>query len=224
MRILVVEDDIVMGNLIRQRLMADGFVADMAHDGLRAEEMAAAGVHDAVVLDLGLPGRSGLDLLRQWRRQGDLTPVIILSARGSWQEKIEGIEAGADDYLGKPFQMAELAARVKALIRRSHGTQGGLARDGFTLDESGQCVGLPGGESVQLTATEFRLLRCFMLNPGRILSKEALMDHIYDFDTVNDHNVIEVHVNHLRKKLGRETIRTLRGQGYRWAGRGGEPA
>ncbi|MBF0125489.1 MAG: response regulator transcription factor [Magnetococcales bacterium] len=195
--------------------MEQGFVVDMVHDGAEAEALAQQGVHDVIVLDLGLPSRNGLLVLRAWRRAGVSIPTIILSARNSWQEKIEGIEAGADDYLGKPFIMAELIARIKALLRRSYRhNQAPLATNSFTLDEGQQAVIWHNGGTVALTATEFRLLRCLMLSAGRIVTKEYLLDHIYDFDTDHDHNVIEVHILNLRKKIGHGMIVTKRHQGY----------
>ncbi|MBF0158604.1 MAG: response regulator transcription factor [Magnetococcales bacterium] len=217
MRVLVVEDDVALCAMIRRRLMEQGFVVDMVHDGVEAETLAQQGVHDVVVLDLGLPSRNGLSVLRTWRRAGLSIPTIILSARNSWQEKIEGIEAGADDYLGKPFAMAELVTRIKALLRRSYRhNQAPLATSSFTLDEGQQAVLWHDGRSVALTATEFRLLRCLMLSAGRIVTKEYLLDHIYDFDDEHehDHNVIEVHILNLRKKIGHGMIVTKRHQGY----------
>lgn len=195
--------------------MKDGFAVDMVHDGEEAEYQGQEGIHDAVVLDLGLPKQSGLHVLKKWRRQLNHVPVIILTARNEWHERIDGIEAGADDYLGKPFHMAELAARIKALIRRSQSkTQGTLEWSQYRLDENQQALFKPDGEKLLLTATEFRLLRCLIINKNKIMTKEALMDHIYDYDTVNDHNVIEVYITRLRKKIGKEYIKTFRGQGY----------
>lgn len=217
MRILVVEDDIVLCNNIKKHLVEAGFAVDMVHDGDEAEYQGSDGVHDAVVLDLGLPKRSGIQVLKNWRRNLNPVPVIILTARNEWHERIDGIEAGADDYLGKPFHMEELTARIKALIRRSQSqTQGIIELDHYRLDENQQAVIKPNGETVSLSGTEFRLLRCFMINKNKIMTKDTLMDHIYDHDTVNDHNVIEVYINRLRKKLGKEKIKTFRGQGYRF--------
>jgi two-component system, OmpR family, response regulator len=215
LRILVVEDDVVLCNNIKKKLVKAGFAVDMVHDGEKAEYQGNDGVHDAVVLDLGLPKRSGLQVLKNWRKRLNPVPVIILTARNEWLERIEGIDAGADDYLGKPFHMEELTARIKALIRRSQSkTQGIIELDQYRLDESQQAVFKPDGEKLTLSGTEFRLLRCFMINKNKIMTKEALMDHIYDHDTINDHNVIEVYVTRLRKKIGKERIKTFRGQGY----------
>lgn len=215
MRILVVEDDVVLCNNIKRHLVEAGFAVDMVHDGEKAEQQGNDKIHDVVVLDLGLPKQSGLHVLKNWRRQLNHVPVIILTARNEWHERVKGIEAGADDYLGKPFHLEELTTRIKALIRRSQSkTQGIIELDQYRLDENQQAIFKPAGEKLALTATEFRLLRCFMINKNKIMTKDALMDHIYDYDTINDHNVIEVYVTRLRKKVGQKRIKTFRGQGY----------
>ncbi|NIG46759.1 response regulator transcription factor, partial [Enterobacter sp. Acro-832] len=163
-----------------------------------------------------------LEVLAQWRASGLVTPVLILTARGSWAERIEGLKAGADDYLSKPFHPAELQLRIQALLRRARGlaNQPTLEAAGLHLDESRQCVNRDGLD-IQLTAAEFRLLRYCMLHPQQILSKSHLAEHLYDGETERDSNVLEVHVNHLRRKLGRSVIETRRGQGYLYAGRAG---
>ena len=171
------------------------------------------------MLDLGLPGKPGLDVLRDWRGRGLATPVLVLTARGSWAERIEGLKAGADDYLTKPFHPEELALRIQALLRRANGVpnQPLLEVGALALDEQrGVCR--QDGNEVSLTAGEFRLLRYFMLHPGRMLSKSQLAEHLYDGETERDSNVIEVLVNRLRGKLGRDVIETRRGQGYRFGG------
>ena len=166
------------------------------------------------MLDLGLPQRSGLEVLSNWRRSRMQAPVLILTARDTWQEKVQGLHAGADDYLTKPFREEELLARLQALVRRSTGTVGEtLAVDGWTLDEASQSVSR-GEHHWQLTGTEFRLLRYFMLHPGRILSRSRLTEHVYEQDADRDSNVIEVYVRRLREKLGQDIITTRRGQGY----------
>ncbi|MBF0283789.1 MAG: response regulator transcription factor [Magnetococcales bacterium] len=220
MRILVVEDDVTLGQFLKKKLVESGFAVDVAMDGEEGEVLGREDHYQAVVLDLGLPRKPGLEVLRSWRRQRVMVPVIVLTARNTWQERVEGIEAGADDYLGKPFHVEELAARLKAIIHRSAANARGsmIEARGLGLDEAGQTVRLPDGAVVQLSGAEFRLLRLFMLQPGRILSKEALMGGIYDYDKEVDPNVIEVYVNHLRKKMGKEVIRTLRWQGYRFDG------
>jgi DNA-binding response OmpR family regulator len=171
--------------------------------------------YDAIVLDLGLPRRPGLEVLRNWRGGGLATPVLILTARDAWHEKVEGFQAGADDYLGKPFHVEELVARLNALIRRASGVaRPDLQSNGLELDDSRQSVRTADGRDIELTGTEFRLLRYFMLHPGRILSKSQLAEHVYDYDSDKDSNVIEVYVRRLRLKLGDDLIDTKRGQGY----------
>jgi DNA-binding response OmpR family regulator len=217
MRLLLVEDHVPLADELISGLNSKGYAVDWLADGRDAVHQGASEPYDLIILDLGLPGLSGLEVLRQWRSGGLLTPVLILTARGSWAERIEGLKAGADDYLGKPFHPEELHLRIQALLRRSHGlvNQPKLEAAGLHLDESRQCVAQDGVE-VQLTAAEFRLLRYFMHHPAQLLSKSHLAEHLYDGETERDSNVIEVHVNHLRRKLGRAVIETRRGQGYRF--------
>jgi two-component system OmpR family response regulator len=215
MRLLLVEDDAQLSADLKETLTHRGYAVDTAADGIEAQYLGEAEQYDAVVLDLGLPGRPGLEVLQNWRRHGKDAPVLILTARDAWQEKVEGFKAGADDYLAKPFHVEELVARLGALIRRRSGvTAGGLEVEGLKLDEETQSVTLPDGTRVQLTGTEFRLLRYFMLHPGRILSKTRLTEHVYEYDADKDSNVIEVYVNRLRGKIGKTLFRTRRGQGY----------
>ena len=215
MRLLVVEDDIGLARSLKEALGGAGFAVDLAEDGIEAEFLGDQEPYDAVILDLGLPKRPGLEVLKHWREHGNTVPVIVLTARDAWHEKVDGFKAGADDYLGKPFHIAELIARIQAVLRRRHGQAGGfLKAQGLTLDEERQIVILENGTMAQLTAIEFRLLRYFMLHHGRILYKTRLSEHIYDYEAERDSNVIEVYVNRLRGKLGRDLIRTHRGQGY----------
>ncbi|WP_130471719.1 response regulator [Candidatus Magnetaquicoccus inordinatus] len=217
MRLLIVEDDQVLANHLKRDLEQANYAVDMVHNGALGEAMANETLYHAIILDLGLPEKSGLTLLKNWRRRGNIVPVIVLTARNTWKERVEGIDAGADDYLGKPFHIEELLARLKAVIYRCHNrVQGRLSVGGYHLDEARQLVITPTADEVSLTAMEFRLLRIFMLAPERIHSKEVLMEALYDFDRVTDHNVIEVYINHLRKKLGKDLFRTLRWQGYRF--------
>jgi len=168
-----------------------------------------------VVLDLGLPHRSGLDVLRDWRAKGITVPVLVLTARDAWYERVDGFQAGADDYLGKPFHFEELLARLAALAKRSRGhAPAPLSAEGWHLDEARQVACHQDGREVTLTAIEFRMLRCFLLRPGQVLSKAVLIGHVYEGTHDADSNVIEVFVNRLRSKLGRELIATRRGQGY----------
>ncbi len=215
MRILVVEDDATLCERLKKGLSRAAFAVDVATNGVDAEFMGNEEPYDAVVLDLGLPQRSGLEVLRNWRARGNAMPVIILTARDAWHEKVDGFKAGADDYLAKPFHVEELVARMQAVIRRGHGQAGGeLQAGGLKLDEERQSVVLAGGVEVALTGIEFRLLRYFMLHPGKILSKSHLTEHVYEYDADKDSNVIEVYINRLRQKLGKELIETRRGQGY----------
>ena len=221
MRLLLAEDDPTLGADLRARLQQAGYAVDWVQDGLTAYDLGSVEAYDAVILDLGLPGRPGLEVLRQWRTAGQRLPVLILTARDAWHEKVEGFKAGADDYLGKPFHVEELLARLQALIRRANNDVGGLPLTvkGIRLDEERQRARLQEGEEVILTGTEFRLLRYFMHHPGHVLSKSRLAEHLYDYDTDQDSNVLEVYVNRLRQKLGREIIETRRGQGYVFIGR-----
>lgn len=215
MRLLLIEDDAVLGPGIQTALQQAGYAVDLAVDGINAEAMGDVEPYDLAILDLGLPKRPGLSVLANWRSRGNRLPVVILTARSSWQEKIEGFKAGADDYVGKPFQFEELLARIDAVLKRSHGANPGpLAYAGISLDETTQTMTDTLGRQWELTGTEYRLLRYFMLHPGQILSKTALTEHVYDYDSDKDSNVIEVYVNRLRKKIGDELIATRRGQGY----------
>ncbi|MFO1371839.1 MAG: response regulator transcription factor [Candidatus Competibacteraceae bacterium] len=216
MRLLLVEDDAILSNRLCTELERAGFAVDSIDNGVDAEFMGDSEPYDAVVLDLGLPGRSGLEVLRHWRAAGNLAPVLILTARDAWHEKVDGFKAGADDYLGKPFYTAELIARLHALLRRCRAQGNGPLRvAGVELDEDTQIVRITAtDEPISLTGTEFRLLRYLMSHPGRVLSKTRLAEHVYDFDTERDSNVLEVYINRLRRKLGRDLIVTRRGQGY----------
>ncbi len=224
MRLLLVEDNIALADELCAGLQQLGYAVDWLADGRDAAYQGAVEPYDLIILDLGLPGLSGLEVLAQWRAAAISTPVLILTARSAWSERIDGLKAGADDYLTKPFHHEELYLRVQALLRRSHGfaNQNHLQAAGLGLDEARQIVHSQGHE-IELTGAEFRLLRYFMLHQGQILSKSHLAEHLYDGETERDSNVLEVHVNHLRRKLGRTVIETHRGQGYRFAGAGVQP-
>jgi two-component system OmpR family response regulator len=219
MRLLVVEDTVTLADELIAGLGRQGYAVDWLADGRDAVYQGSSEPYDLIILDLGLPGLPGLEVLQQWRAAGLSVPVLILTARGSWAERIAGLKAGADDYLAKPFHPEELQLRVQSLLRRSRGlaNQPTLVAAGLNLDEARQCVTC-GDTLIQLTAAEFRLLRYFMLHPGQVLSKGHLAEHLYDGETERDSNVLEVHVNHLRRKLGREVIETRRGQGYLFTG------
>lgn len=221
MRLLLVEDNVPLADELCASLKRQGYAVDWLADGRDALVQGETEPYDLVILDLGLPGMSGLDVLRQWRTNGLSLPVLILTARTSWSERIDGLKAGADDYLCKPFHPEELLLRIQALLRRSHGQSNDsqLSVNGILLDEAHQCAQL-NEQQIELTAAEFALLRYFMLHPNRLLSKSHLQEHLYSDETEPDSNVIEVLISHLRRKLGRDCIETRRGQGYRFVGLG----
>lgn len=220
MRLLLVEDTVALADQLLPLLRDHGYAVDWLADGRDALVRAHDDDFDLVILDLGLPGLDGLEVLRRWRDQGLSMPVLILTARDSWAERVDGLRAGADDYLTKPFHPDELLLRVQAVLRRSHGgaNQNRLRACGVELDEERQSAWLDQ-EEIELTGAEFRMLRYFMLNPGRLLSKIALSEHLYDGESERDSNVVEVHINRLRRKLGGQVIQTRRGQGYLFTGR-----
>ena len=221
MRLLLVEDTVALADQLLPLLRDHGYAVDWLADGRDALVRAHDDDFDLVILDLGLPGLDGLTVLESIRKQGSALPVLILTARDSWAERVDGLRAGADDYLTKPFHPEELLLRVQAVLRRSHGSanQSRLRACGVELDEERQSAWLDQQE-VELTGAEFRMLRYFMLNPGRLLSKIALSEHLYDGESERDSNVVEVHINRLRRKLGGQVIQTRRGQGYLFTGRG----
>ncbi|MDD3519335.1 MAG: response regulator transcription factor [Chromatiales bacterium] len=215
MRLLLVEDDPALGPQLRERFGREGFAVDLADNGIDACHLGATEPYDLVILDLGLPRKSGMDVLRQWRADGIAVPVLVLTARDAWHERVDGIKAGADDYLGKPFHIEELIVRAHALLRRGREARATELRvAGFVLDETRQCLIGDAGNAIPLTGTEFRLLRYFLHHPGEVLSKSRLTEHVYEYDADRDSNVIEVYVRRLREKLGNDVIRTRRGQGY----------
>jgi DNA-binding response OmpR family regulator len=215
MRVLLVEDDASLGPWLQSALQEAGYAADLCASGTDAAALGDIEPYDLVLLDLGLPDRPGLEVLAGWRAKSNAIPVIILTARDSWQEKVEGLKTGADDYVAKPFQLDELLARMESVLKRSRGLAAGpLRQAGIELDEATQSLVDKDGGRIELTGTEYRLLRYFMLHPGRLLSKSQLADHIYEYDGDKDSNVIEVYVNRLRQKVGRGLIQTRRGQGY----------
>ena len=215
MRLLLVEDDPKLGPRLAEDLRAKGFAVDLVSTGVDAEFMGDEISYDVVILDLGLPDISGLDVLKNWRSKGNSQAVLILTARDDWQERVDGFQAGADDYLGKPFHFEELLERVNALIRRANHKIGvKLAAGGLSLDEKKQSVTRSDGQEYELTGTEFRLLRYMMMHQNEILSKTHLTEHIYDDVSDKDSNVIEVYIRRLRKILGEDLIKTKRGQGY----------
>ena len=215
MRLLLIEDEHDLARMLKNNLENAGFSVDVAHDGIEGEFLGNEGIYELAILDLGLPKRSGITVLTNWRDKQNKLPVLVLTARDAWYEKVDGFKAGADDYLGKPFHIEELLARINALLHRVHQHSGGkLQIDGLILDEDRQQVVTETGEVHELTRIEFKLLRYFLLHPGLVLSKSSLMEAIYDFNSDKDSNVIEVYINHLRHKLGKQRIKTRRSQGY----------
>jgi len=221
MRALVVEDDIDVARLVADTLRQALYVVDIAHDGEEGQFLGDTESYDIVLLDIGLPKRDGLSVLQQWRRSGREMPVLILTARDTWREKVAGLRAGADDYLAKPFELEEMLARVEALIRRAAGHASPVIEMGaLALDISAARLTV-AGRPVELTALEFRTLAHLMQHSERIVSKTELTEHLYEQDFDRDSNVIEVLINRLRKKLGAKLIKTHRGLGYQLVMPGG---
>lgn len=215
MRLLLAEDDKDLVATLKKDLQSAGYAVDIVDNGVDAEYMGNEMIYDVAVLDLGLPQRNGIDVLKNWRHNDNHLPVIVLTARNAWHERVDGFKAGADDYLGKPFHVEELLVRITALLHRSSQQPGGtLNVFGLSLDEEKQTVTIEDSQEHKLTGLEYRLLRYFLLNPEHVLSKSKLTEHIYDFNSDKDSNVIEVYVRHLRQILGKDRIETRRGQGY----------
>ena len=222
MRVLVVEDDLDVARQIADTLRQSRFVVDVAHDGNEGRFLGDSEPYDAVILDLGLPQLDGLSVLRQWRQAGRDMPVLILTARDTWREKVMGLRAGADDYLAKPFELEEMLARVEALIRRSSGRATPVLECGSLVLDIGTTRLTVDGRPVELTALEFRTLAHLMRHKERVVSKTELTEHLYDQEFDRDSNVIEVLINRLRNKLGAGLIKTRRGLGYQLTASEGE--
>ncbi len=221
MRILVIEDEAQLRTQVQNQLQASGYTVDSSGDGKEGFYFASEYPLDAAIIDLGLPGLSGIEIIKQLRAMGKTLPILILTARGSWQDKVAGLEAGADDYLVKPFQMEELQARIKALLRRAGGSgQEQLQFGPLRLNPSAQSVHMQD-QAIELTAYEYRLLEYLIRQRGKIVAKQELADYLYPHDLDRDSNVLEVLVGRLRRKLDPESrfnpIETLRGRGYRFA-------
>ncbi len=219
MRLLIVEDEPALREILAQQFRGAGFAVDLAADGIEGEFSGKEYPVDIAVVDLGLPGKSGLDAIRAWRKAEKSFPVLILTARDSWQEKVAGLDAGADDYVTKPFRFEEVLARVQALLRRSGGWSQPLLKSGAVeLDTRSQEVRV-AGTAIELTAFEYRLLEYLMLRAGQVVSKTELTEKLYEQDFERDSNTIEVFIGRLRRKLDpdgdRLPIETLRGRGYR---------
>ncbi|MEM7079276.1 MAG: response regulator transcription factor [Pseudomonadota bacterium] len=217
MRTLIVEDEAALREQLATHLKNNGFAVDAAQDGEEGLYYGREYDYDAAVIDLGLPKIDGIELIDRLRREKRSFPILVLTARGHWQDKVSGLEAGADDYLTKPFQMEELMARLNALIRRAAGYASPVLAQGDLQLDTGKKEVRVAGDAVELTAYEYKVLEYLMLNPDRVVSKSELTDHLYEQDFDRDSNVIEVFVGRLRKKLNPiDFIRTVRGQGYRF--------
>jgi len=214
MRILVVEDEAEIAKDIAHSIAEAGFTAEICDNGQDAWFLGSTENYDAIILDLGLPQLDGLTVLRRWRSEQQTVPVIVLTARGSWTERVEGINSGADDYLSKPFQMVELIARLRGVLRRVHGQSSPQISAGSILLDTIQMQVTVDGRSTNLTPLEFRLVSYLLHHKGRVVSREELKDHVYSHDNDRDDNAIEALVTRLRRKLGANSIETRRGHGY----------
>jgi two-component system, OmpR family, response regulator len=221
-RILLVEDDPDLSRQLKSALADAGYVVDHAPDGEEASFLGDTEPYDAIILDLGLPKLDGASVLEGWRRAHLATPVLILTARGSWSEKVAGFDAGADDYLTKPFHTEELLARLRALVRRSAGHAAPSLTCGALLLDPKAARASVRGEPLRLTSLEYRLLHYLIMHQGRVISRTELVEHLYDQDFDRDSNTIEVFIGRLRKKIGPERVETVRGLGYRLVALDGE--
>jgi two-component system response regulator QseB len=216
-RLLLAEDDNMIGEAVRAGLRRQGFAVDWVRDGVAAEQALLAEAYDACLLDLGLPRKAGLDVLRRLRERGSMLPVLVLTARDAITDRVDGLDAGADDYVVKPFDLAELAARIRAVTRRKGGrAQAAIEHGEITLDPATREV-RRNGELVALSPREFALLQALLEHPGRILSRAQLEERLYGWGEEVESNVVEVHLHTLRRKLGADFIRNVRGVGYRVA-------
>jgi len=216
MHILLVEDDPELGRRLSERLRAADFAVDLATSRSEAEDWPDADRMAAIILDLGLPDGSGLDLLRGWRDRRVETPILILTARGSWQDKVEGLNAGADDFVVKPVRFEELLARLNALFRRQQGSRSTALEAGDLVLDPLARIARQSGETLSLSRQEFRLLHLFMRRAGQVMSQGDILEDLYELDATRELNTVEVLVGRLRRKIGRERITTLRGMGYRF--------
>jgi two-component system OmpR family response regulator len=215
MRILLAEDDPDLSRQLKASLLDAGYVVDHAPDGEEAHYLGANEPYDAVILDLGLPKIDGVTVLERWRREGRAMPVLILTARGAWSEKVSGFDAGADDYLTKPFHTEELLARLRALLRRTAGHAAAVLTSGTLRLDPRAARATIDGEPLRLTSLEYRLLHYLMMHQARVISRTELTEHLYDQDFDRDSNTVEVFIGRLRKKIGPDRIETVRGLGYR---------
>ncbi len=214
MRILLIEDDNMIGDGIKAGLGKLGFTLDWFTDGKMGKAALDSAPYDAVILDLSLPGLDGMQLLREWRRDGKDTPVLILTARDALEQRVSGLQAGADDYLCKPFALVEVAARLQALIRRRHGQITPIVTHGSLQFDPASRSATLNGEVVVLTQREITVMELFLNNKGRVLPRPLIQEKLYSWDDEVSSNAVEVHIHHLRKKLGNGFIRTVHGVGY----------
>ncbi|WP_372575133.1 response regulator transcription factor [Ruegeria jejuensis] len=214
MRILLAEDEPHLCEQIKKLLNAEGRVVDIVHSGVEALHLGATEPYDMIILDIGLPERDGISVLREWRRAGVKTPVLILTAREGWSERVDGLDAGADDYMTKPFHMPELAARVRAILRRQSGQLNPIIEMGSVVLDTRNGRVTVDGIPIDLTAQEIAVLTYLAHNAGRMISRTELSEHIYEYDGDRDSNTIAVFITRLRKKLGSDLITTARGRGY----------
>ena len=214
MRILLAEDEPMLAEQIRTTLKSEGLTVDIASDGAEAQFLGETEPYDVIILDIGMPIRDGLTVLKNLRAQGNDIPILMLTARNDWTDRVDGLDAGADDYVAKPFHMAELSARVRAMIRRKAGNVNPVfSKDDVTFDTRTNQV-MVKGVPMNITAQEVAILSYLFHNSGRLISRSELADHIYQHDGDRDSNTIAVFVNRLRNKLGRDLIETVRGRGY----------
>ena len=214
MRVLVAEDDTALSEQIKRSLIEDGRVVDTVTSGEEALYLGSTQPYDLIILDIGLPERDGISILKDWRSNDVRAPVIILTARDSWSDRVDGLDAGADDYVTKPFHMQELSARIRAMLRRQSGQLNPILEAGPVSFDTRTSKVMRDGILVSLTAQEVSVLAYLFQNAGRMVSRTELSEHIYEYDGDRDSNTIAVFVNRLRKKLGKDLIRSSRGQGY----------
>jgi len=218
MKVLIVEDNAVLADKVSGWLTKENYTVDVAKNGKEASFFVETGSYQAIILDIGLPDENGLSLMQKWRKNGKNEAILILTARSNWTERVEGLNAGADDYLPKPFEFDELKARLNAIIRRKDGRPTDKINvDGFVLNSTYRTLTTPDNEEHRLTATEYRLLQCFLRSPDRVFSQDELVESLYNIERCPTRNVVQVYIVRLRKILGKERIKTLRGQGYFFA-------
>ncbi len=214
MRILIADDEIVLCQQIRRVLSAEGHAVDLAHDGEEAAFLGSTEPYDMIILDIGMPKRDGISVLKEWRAANIGIPVLLLTARDGWTDRVDGLDAGADDYMSKPFHMPELSARVRAMLRRQSGRSNPQFQKGTIAFDLRSGRATDNGVPVDLTSQEIAVLSYLVHNSGRLVSRTELSEHIYEYDGDRDSNTIAVFVTRLRKKLGSDLIQTVRGRGY----------